>query len=318
MVNEFEFINNIKSRYRLNKVGDDCAVLPKDADTDLLLTADLLIEDIDFRLEWTTPELLGHKALAVSLSDIAAMGGDATSAMLSIGVPAALWESDFLDRFYDGWSALAQLFGVELVGGDISRSPDRLVIDSVAIGEVKRGKAVFRSTAKPGDAIFVSGTLGGAAGGLKLLERGFRYTPEETSSGSELIKYQFYVLPELRLANCLHLHEIATAAIDVSDGLSSDLQHICDASGVGARIDLGSLPVNSLLRDHFTPEECEEFVLNGGEDFVLLFTARREHTALPNDLSVTKIGHITAQSGQIELIRQGESNVLRPKGFRHF
>src|SRR5688500_17250487 len=102
MVSEFEFIKGIKSKYHLGKIGDDCAVLPKDADTDLLMTADLLIEDIDFRPEWTTPEFLGHKALAVSLSDIAAMGGVPTWAMLSIGIPEAVWNGDFLDRFYTG------------------------------------------------------------------------------------------------------------------------------------------------------------------------------------------------------------------------
>src|SRR6187549_4011793 len=136
MVSEFEFIKNIKSRYSLNKIGDDCAVLPKDSETDLLITADLLIEDIDFRLDWTTPELLGRKALGVSLSDIAAMGGKPTSALVSIGVPDELWDSDFLDRFYEGWHAMAGQFGVELIGGDVSRSPDKLVIDSIVLGEV--------------------------------------------------------------------------------------------------------------------------------------------------------------------------------------
>src|SRR5882762_9048901 len=107
MVNEFEFIQDIKSKYHLNKVGDDCAVLPKDAETDLLLTADMLVEDIDFRLDWTTPELLGHKALAVSLSDIAAMGGTPKWAMLSIAVAEKLWKTDFVERFYAGWFELA-------------------------------------------------------------------------------------------------------------------------------------------------------------------------------------------------------------------
>src|SRR5688500_12282850 len=125
MVNEFEFIQNIKSKFRLKHVGDDCAVLPKDDSIDSLLTADLLIEDIDFRLEWTTPEFLGHKALAVSLSDIAAMGGSPKWSMLSLGVSEKLWKSDFLDRFYNGWFELAAQYDVELVGGDISRSPDK-------------------------------------------------------------------------------------------------------------------------------------------------------------------------------------------------
>ncbi|MBK8304754.1 MAG: hypothetical protein IPK98_15660 [Chloracidobacterium sp.] len=135
----------------------------------------MLVEDIDFRLDWTTPEFLGHKALAVSLSDIAAMGGTPNWAMLTIGIPESLWNTDFIDRFYDGWFALAAEFDVELVGGDVSKVPDKLVIDSIVGGECSKGKAILRSTAEPGDAIFVTGTLGGAAGGLRLLEDGVRF-----------------------------------------------------------------------------------------------------------------------------------------------
>jgi thiamine-monophosphate kinase len=292
--------------------------LPKDAETDLLMTADLLIEDIDFRLEWTSPELLGLKALAVSLSDIAAMGGEATAAMLSIGVPTALWEGNFLDRFYDGWFELARQFEVELVGGDVSRSPDRLVIDSIAIGLVARGKALLRSTAKSGDTIFVSGMLGGAAGGLRLLESGSRLMQNDPSKRSDLMLRQLHVMPELSLAKYLMQHNIASSAIDVSDGLSSDLRHICDASGVGARIEVDRLPVNDQLHDIFTPQVCEDLVLNGGEDFVLLFTTSDDKIDWPAELSVTKIGQITANQGQIELIRNGRSEIITPKGFRHF
>ena len=176
MRSEFEFIQHIKEKYSLDRIGDDCAVLPKDDKTDMLVTSDMLVEDIDFRLEWTTPEFLGHKALAVSLSDIAAMGGDPKWAVLSIGVPERLWRQDFVDRLYKGWHELAREFGVELVGGDISRTPDKLVIDSTVFGDVPKGEAIFRSGARPADRIFVSGTLGDAAGGLKLLESGACYS----------------------------------------------------------------------------------------------------------------------------------------------
>src|SRR5205807_6733690 len=159
MVSELQFIENLRTRYALGKVGDDCAVLPKDTETDLLVTVDMLVEDIDFQIEWGMPGLLGHKALAVSLSDIAAMGGKAAWAMLSLGVPAKLWNTDFMDKFYKGWSALAGEFDVELVGGDVSRSPEKLVIDSMAGGEVAKGRAIMRSGARLGDSIFVTGTL---------------------------------------------------------------------------------------------------------------------------------------------------------------
>ncbi len=139
MRSEFDFIQNIKNKYGLGKIGDDCAVLPKDDKTDMVVTADMLVEEIDFRLDWTTPEFLGHKALAVSLSDIAAMGAAPDWAMLSIGVPPELWENDFLDRFYAGWHKLAAEHSVELVGGDISRVPDKFVIDSVVGGSSAEG-----------------------------------------------------------------------------------------------------------------------------------------------------------------------------------
>jgi thiamine-monophosphate kinase len=317
MVSEFEFIKNIKSRYALDKIGDDCAILPKDANSDLLMTADLLIEDIDFRLDWTTPELLGSKALAVSLSDIAAMGGKASSAMLSLGIPASLWESDFLDRFYDGWFAVAD-DKVELIGGDISRSPDTIIIDSIVLGDVPKGKALLRSTAKPGDRIYVSGALGGAAAGLKLLQAGHRFDPNDPGSVSNLILHQLHVVDALPLANFLIQHDIATSAIDVSDGLSSDLRHICDASGVGARIILDRLPFHGYLADNFPPNECEDLALHGGEDYVLLFTADSDLTSIPDEYMITHIGEITPDTGHVELIRGGRSEELFPAGFRHF
>ena len=171
---EFDFIEAVRRRYSPSKIGDDCAVLPKDSKTDLVVTTDLLVEDVDFRLKWTTPEFLGHKALAVSLSDVAAMGAKPVWAMLSIGIPNAIWKTDFVEKFYHGYFLLAQKFNVELVGGDVSRTPDKIVVDSIVAGEVERGKAVLRSTAKVGDLIFVTGELGGAAGGLNLLESGVR------------------------------------------------------------------------------------------------------------------------------------------------
>src|SRR5215218_1536486 len=129
MKSEFELIDHIRKKLGAERIGDDCAVLPKDENTDQLITADLLVEDIDFRLVWCSPGQLGQKALAVSLSDIAAMGGTPKWAMTTIGVPQDIWESGFLDAFYDGWGQMAQKFDVELVGGDVSRTPDKVVID---------------------------------------------------------------------------------------------------------------------------------------------------------------------------------------------
>lgn len=313
-MNEFEFIDHIKSKYSLNHLGDDCAVLPKDGQTDQLMTADMLVEDVDFRLEWTTPEFLGHKALAVSLSDIAAMGGEPEWAMLSIAVPPKLWETRFLDGFYEGWMALARKFSVELIGGDVSRSPDKLVIDSVVIGAVEKGKAIFRSGADHGDGIYVTGTLGGAAGGLKLLENGA--DGDKNSDG--LIQKQLKPEPQIKLGKLLQSLGIATSMIDISDGLSSDLRHICEMSGVGAEIDAKLIPIEPLLREHFPADECLEMALNGGEDFQLLFTADEKKFSTVKPAGITQVGRIIENTAGVELIRPGSKTQLQPKGYRHF
>jgi len=315
---EFDFLNNLKSKYTLLHVGDDCAVVPKDSDRDLLLTTDMLIEDVDFRLEWTTPELLGRKTLAVSLSDIAAMGGEPKWAMLSIAVAENLWKTDFVDRFYGGWFEVANEFNVELVGGDISRSPDKLVIDSIAGGEVAKGKAILRSGAKPDNAIYVTGTLGGAAGGLKLLERGFEITNDLHDLTANLVLRQLNSIPQLTMANILQSLSILTSMIDLSDGLSSDLMHICHESSVGAQIYADLLPINDDLQNYFHSDDYFEMALDGGEDFELLFTVSEKNISLLENLPVTRIGEMTKNPGVIELIRNGKPEILQPKGYRHF
>ncbi len=233
MKSEFQFLADLKSRYHLNQIGDDCAVLPMSDTHDLLVTADMLVEDIDFRLAWTTPEFLGYKALAVSLSDIAAMGGTAKWALLSIGVPERLWETDFLDRFYLGWHDLAREHDVELVGGDISRVEQGLVIDSTAGGKVIKGQAIKRGGATGGDAIFVSGFLGGAVAGLGLLENDQRFYRRAPPVTRHLLLRQLQPIPQIKTGIILREHHLATSMIDLSDGLSSDLTHILNASRVG-------------------------------------------------------------------------------------
>jgi thiamine-monophosphate kinase len=309
-MNEFEFIESVRSKYSLYKVGDDCAVLPKDAENDLLVTADMLVEDIDFRLDWTTPESLGHKALAVSLSDIAAMGGTPKWAMLSLAIRETLWNSDFLNSFYAGWHELAIEYDVDLVGGDISRTPDKFVIDSFVGGDVPKGKAIMRSGAKPGDAIYVTDALGGAAGGLKLLEDADKIS----DAAAKLIDKQLRPTPQLTKAKLLQGLNILTSMIDLSDGLSSDLAHICHQSRVGAKIYADSLPIDRDLLTFFPPETCLDMALNGGEDFELLFTV----SAGSGDVPGTCIGEITADTEIIHIHRNGRSEVLTPKGYKHF
>jgi thiamine-monophosphate kinase len=314
---EFDFIYYIKKSFGLRAVGDDCAILPKDDLFDLVVTADLLVEDVDFRLDWTNPEYLGHKALAVSLSDVAAMGAEPVWSMLTIGVPEKLWESDFVKRFYEGWTELANEFGVELVGGDISRSPDKFVVDSIAGGQVPKGKAILRSGAKPGDAIFVSGSLGGAAGGLRLLESGTDRGDKE-SPLQHLIDRQLRPTPRVELGKWLLKHDIASAMIDLSDGLSSDIHHICEMSNVGAELDASLLPVDENLQNIFGADEALALALNGGEDFELLFTVSKEKISPLENADVSHIGTVIENTGIVQL-RDGDQTVeLQPSGYRHF
>ncbi|HXH70022.1 MAG TPA: thiamine-phosphate kinase [Pyrinomonadaceae bacterium] len=331
-MNEFEFIEKLKNKSSTFRnpqfssrvgIGDDCAVLPKDAKTDSVTTADLLVEDIDFRLSWSKPEFTGHKALAVSLSDVAAMGAKPVWAMLSIGVPASVWKTDFVEKFYDGWFRLAKKFQVELVGGDISKTPDKIVIDSIVAGEVKKNKAVLRSGAKVGDLIFVTGNLGGAAAGLKLLEKGFSYDSADKLWHRNLLLKQLQPFPQVFGGLFLSENDLATAMIDLSDGLSSDLAHLCRASSVGARIYADKIPFHkNLCSIAKSFEEKIDYALNGGEDFELLFTVNpkknfKAESTLKN-CSFFCIGETTANAGIIELSVENEVKILQPKGFRHF
>jgi thiamine-monophosphate kinase len=244
------------------------------------------------------------------------MGGSPVWALLTLGVPENLWESDFVKRFFEGWTELARTFDVELVGGDISRSPD-LVVDSIVAGEVPKGSAVLRSGARPGDHVFVSGTLGSAAAGLRLLESTSEHgLPSRT--GMQLIDRQLRPNPQVELGTQLRDRSIANSMIDISDGLSSDIHHICEASNVGAKLDASLLPIDGSLRSLFGADEALALALNGGEDFELLFSVPKEKISLLESSDVHRIGSITENTGVVELIDGDRFIRLQPSGYRHF
>ena len=326
MRSEFDFIRSIRRRFNVPKIGDDCAVLPMDAQRDLVITSDLLVEDVDFRRGWVVPEFLGHKALAVSLSDVAAMGAKPLWAMLSIGVPLEIWKTDFVDRFYDGWFVLAERFGVNLVGGDVSKTPDFIVIDSIAAGECATGRAILRSSARPGDLIFVSGELGGAAFGLKMLEIGERFEDTvESSAKRNLLLRSLSPTPRTEIGQLLGTERVAAAMIDLSDGLAGDLGHICRQSGVGAKIFVEKIPVDRNLAEA-APADAEilNLAIAGGEDFELLFTVRPadaeriRELSLNGSVNLSHIGEITSSAGKIEVVSADGSSTEAPQSFIHF
>lgn len=340
---EFDFISSIRHqalRHGRNKtsalspplssllvgIGDDAAVFKQRGGFDCVVTADLLVEDVDFRLTTTHPALLGHKALAVSLSDIAAMGARARWALLSFGVPPGIWRSDFPAQFYKGFFRLADRFGVTLIGGDVSRTPWRIVVDSIVIGDVSHGSSVKRSGARPGDHIFVTGELGWAAVGLRLLEDGIdgRLARGRRRVIERALDCQRKPEPRLGWGALLGEQGLATAMIDLSDGLSSDLAHLCRESLVGAELDARRLPIDPHLWRlcHWIGLPPLETALHGGEDFELLFTIRpRDLLRLPkrvHGVPATYIGDVTDEPGRIALREGPRRSLLSPQGFRHF
>ncbi len=230
---ELDFIKHLRAHEQkretlaaglVRSIGDDAAVVGQLAGRDTVVTTDLLVEDVDFRRDSTPPAMLGHKALAISLSDIAATGARARWALLSIGVPQDIWDSSFVEQLYEGFFALADRYDVRLVGGDLSRTPEKIVIDSIVLGECAHERAVLRSGARCGDQLFVTGSLGGSAAGLRLIERGARVECEDAADAdSHAIQSLIlrHLRPEPRVGWGLVLGEepLATAMIDISDGL---------------------------------------------------------------------------------------------------
>jgi thiamine-monophosphate kinase len=346
-MNEFDFIQKIRqlaadrisSPGVVRGIGDDAAVLKSFAGSNFIISTDLLVEDVDFRVDTTRPGLLGHKALAISLSDIAAMCARPRWTLLSIGVPTQVWQSEFLDEFYAGFLQLADCYGVGLIGGDVSRTPDKIVIDSTVIGECPPNREVYRSGAQPGDQIYVTGFLGDAAAGLRLIERGMRLHSHKTgeildSSINEasvepgavrhLLMRQLKPEPRVGWGLLLGDQQLATAMIDISDGLSSDLNHLCTESQVGALINAAKIPIDPLLRELSGRRALDPLMLalHGGEDFELLFTVKPENVAkLPSrvdGVSATRIGEITDLSDSVRISEGARTWNLEPGGWDHF
>src|SRR5215213_7188968 len=335
MRSEFDFINLLRQRVASSSqsivtgIGDDAAVFRNNSGKETVISTDLLVEDIDFRRTTTPPYLLGHKALAVSLSDLAAMGSRPLWALVSIGVPEDIWQTDFVDRLYDGWLDLANRYGVQLIGGDTSRTHEHIVIDSIAIGECSAGTAVKRAGASAGDQVFVTGSLGAAGAGLRLIERG-AHLVEQNLADEDSQRLDHVLLrqlrPEPRVGWGMVLGEegLATSMIDISDGLSSDLNHLCEASGVGALIESSLLPI-----DHQVVELCGrraldplQLALHGGEDFELLFTVDESTaTRLPrrvDGVNITRVGEIKNKTEGVQISEGSRIWDLHPGGWKHF
>jgi thiamine-monophosphate kinase len=315
-------------------IGDDAAVLAVRRGEEIVVTTDFSLEDVHFRRGWHAPEAVGHKCLARGLSDIAAMGARPVAAFLSLAVPQELARGrsgtrSWIDHFYDGLLALAGRWDVPIAGGDLAQAPGgknaRVAADIVVVGAVERGRALLRSGARAGDALYVTGTLGGAAAELRALMRSNKRTPAQPPARYRSVirsvildtpeHPHFFPQPRISIGRALVRRRLAAAAIDISDGLSVDLQHLCEESGLRAEVDAALLPLGAgaTLRD----------ALHGGDDYELLFTADAS-ARVPRSIAgvpVRRVGRmLRRKSGQPQMIvvQDGRRSELRAEGWQHF
>jgi thiamine-monophosphate kinase len=293
-------------------IGDDAAVI-RPGRGDFLLTTDLLIEDVHFTTAIHPPFLLGRKSLNVNVSDIAAMGGRPRFALLGLGLKPGL-AGEWAEAFFSGFKAAAGEAGVTLVGGDISAAK-KICVSVTLAGDAAR--SVRRSGARPGDLIFVSGDLGQAAAGLRLLKRGLRLGGDQKAE--PLIRAFLDPVPRVRLGRELARKRLASAMIDTSDGLSVDLLHLCQESRCGADIALRALPISPELRSFV--RKPEDLALHGGEDYQLLFAVPPgklpEVSRLKTRHGLRQIGIFRRGRGITVVDRRGERRPLEPRGFEH-
>lgn len=333
---EFALIAGIQNRIRAEKppwlirsIGDDCAVLDPSHFGRCVVTTDMLIEGVHFSLDWVHPRLVGRKACLVNVSDIAAMGAVPRGCLLSLAIPKS--RRDCFDPLVEGFVQETEAHGMLLVGGDIS-SADRILLSVTAWGSLDEGEPVFRDGARPGDRVLVVGDVGLSALGLELLHRSQGRWKEAESpdalaelTESEQEAVSAHLLPEVQVAAGCWFQSggRASAMIDVSDGLASDLMHILEESGVSGELELDRLSRPAGVCDR---EKARDLILDGGEDYALLITVpadRMEELArsYPQKLpAFREIGQIVKRRGDSELFvtERGEKYSYKARGFDHF
>jgi thiamine-monophosphate kinase len=313
---EFDLIARYFTRPAANAVlgvGDDCALVDVSNGMDLAVSTDTMVSGTHFFPD-VNPENLGHKALAVNLSDIAAMGAMPYWAMLALTVPNV--NHDWLAAFAKGFFDLAQEYNVSLIGGDTTRGP--LTLTVTIMGEVPAGAALRRGGAKAGNDVWVSGNVGDAA--LAVAHR-YGKLVLDAADYHEAVMRLYEPSPRVTLGQALR--GLATAAIDISDGLLADLTHICRLSGVGATVDLASVPVSSIGAKHINSDEGRNAILAGGDDYELCFTAHPNSRDSIEDLTdilgipITRIGQIKRGKG-VSLLHDGKPVKIDGSGYDHF
>jgi thiamine-monophosphate kinase len=314
-LSEKRLITQIRRNFRpsgtlIVGVGDDSAVQRVARESDLLITTDFSLEGVHFRREWHPAEVVGSRCVVRGLSDIAAMGGEPKTVFLSLALPRALPQR-WVDGFMRGLLQTAAQFKAVLAGGDTAESPHGVCVDIVVTGYVPKGHAVLRSGARPGDEIFVTGALGGSAAALREFFAGRKPRPRD-------FPRHFAPIPRVAVGRFLREKGLASSMIDLSDGFSTDLDHICEESGVGAEITAAAIPRAQVGRKKTAVDF--RFALNGGEDYELLFTSSKGKPvpARIANVPITRIGQITRRKQVVLIAEDGSRQRLRPQGWEHF
>lgn len=309
--------------------GDDCASFKIDRSYHILLSTDLLVEDVHFRKGYFSAFQLGYKALAVNISDIAVMGGMPTQALVGLAIPSVL-DISFVEELYDGLIKTGEEYDISVIGGDTVGSPGPVMLSITILGAVEEGNMVTRKGAKPGNKIMVTGELGSAMLGLEIIEHqeGMGKKGEEANDLRRTCSRFIHPVPRIKEARAIAQRHLATSMIDLSDSLSQDLTHICRSSEVGARIKKKSLPIAPEVKKIIKKKGKDPFLyaLTGGEDYEILFTVRPEDVELVKDLVLKETGTIVheigeicpAEDGIILIDETGDEKPLRPCGFNHF
>ena len=289
-------------------IGDDAAVLECDAHKRLVVAMDTIVEGVHF-LPNTDAYDVGYRALAVNLSDIAAMGAVPSWMTLSLSLPRS--DETWVQQFADGLFGLARQHDVVLVGGDTVKGP--LVVTVQIAGWVESDRWLTRSGAKPGDLLYVSGVPGEAAAGLAMIKNGAERSPAHDHLRTRLLR------PEPRIKLGRELRGLASSAMDISDGLLTDLDKLCAASGCGARVELERLPISASMQQLFDRASCVDYALAGGDDYELLFTvpAQQEHIIANLSIACTRIGEVTADR-RVECVLEGKPVNVARRGYDHF
>ena len=326
-IGEFGFIDHIAThptpKHVLCGIGDDCAVIAQSDTQVRLVTTDMMVERVHFLTD-TPPEGLGHKLLAVNISDIAAMGGTPTDAVISLAVPAN-HDAGYLERLYNGLYACADRFNVAIVGGDTTRSHNQLVLNISLTGQMNCNHVCYRSGAQIGDLIYVSGTLGDASGGLSLIQDQIEM---DQTDRTHLLRKFHRPEPRLELGQTLAATDAITAMMDVSDGVASDLRHICQRSEVSASLQASAIPLSDAFLNFCqkTKKDAIQLALSGGEDYELLFAINPDRAKEIESLvqkssapKITCIGQITEGKDAIQITHEDNSrSPLTVTGYDHF